>query len=101
MSVLSSSVIIYKQPSEVIKVSMDFSQWVENDIELSNPVVSSLFYGCDTTDLVFSNVTVAGQTVEMFVSGGTDGNRYRVEITVTTNIGETLVGDGSLEVTTR
>ena len=59
MASLSSSVIVFKQPLEKIKTTMDFSTWLDTGITISNPVVTSLFYGCDTTDLIIANVAVA------------------------------------------
>lgn len=101
MSNLSSSVIVKKQPGETIKATMDFSNWLDTGITLSNPVVVSASYGCDTSDLTITNITIVGQTVEILISGGTNGYRYRVEIQVNTSGGEVLEGDGILEVTDR
>lgn len=101
MSILSSSVIVKKQPGETIKTSMQFGNWLDTGITISNPVVTSVAYGCDTSDLTITNVAVNGQDVEMLISGGTDRTRYRVQVQVNTSGGEVLQGDGILEVTGR
>ena len=101
MASLTSSVIIFKQPSEIINVSMDFTNWVDSTITLSSPVVTSESYGCDTSDLLITNVVVSVKFVNMTIASGTDGNRYRIEVLVSTDGGETLEGDGILKVSDR
>lgn len=101
MSKLSSSVIVKKQPGETIKTSMDFSNWIDTGVTISSPIVTHVSYGCETGDLTITGVVVNGQTVEMLISGGTNGYRYRVQVQVNTSGGEVLQGDGILEVTDR
>lgn len=101
MSSLTSKDVIFKQPTETIDCAMDFSNWVGTGITLSNPTVSSEKYGGATSDLTISSVTVVGQTVEMTIAGGTDEERYRIEVEVDTSSGEHLEGDGILHVTDR
>lgn len=101
MPLLTASTVIKKQPSETLKVSMDFAAWLNTGVTLSSPIVTSSSYGCPTSDLVITSVFVVAQTVEMTISGGTDGNRYRVEVVVNTSEGEVLEGDGIMEVTDR
>jgi hypothetical protein len=101
MSKLSSSVVVKKQPGETIQVSMEFTNWLDTGITISNPIVTSTAYGCDTSDLSITSVAVNGQFVDMLISGGTDRTRYRVQVQVNTSGGEVLQGDGILEVTDR
>lgn len=88
-----------KQPSEVKKFSMDFSNVLEsNELILTTNVTSQLYSG-GTSDISISSVSIVDQTgVSMFISSGTDGSRYRVEVLVSTNTGQTLEGDGILIV---
>ena len=90
-----------KQPSEVKKFSMDFSNVLEsNELILTTNVTSQLYSG-GTSDISISSVSIVDQTgVSMFISSGTDGSRYRVEVLVSTNTGQTLEGDGILIVPT-
>ena len=101
MSNLSSSVIVKKQPGETIKTSMEFTNWLDTGVTISNPIVTHVSYGCETSDLTVTNITINGQFVDMLISGGTDRTRYRVQVQVNTSGGEVLQGDGILEVTDR
>lgn len=89
---LTSLVVIEKQPSETLILAMDFSSWLDDETLTLVEVSSS------PTGLTIEDEVVSGQTVEMTVSGGTNGQNYRVQVTVTTSEGETLVGDGLLKV---
>ena len=98
MATLTSKNVIPKQPTEVINVSMDFSEWLGTSITLSSPSESHI---PDDGDLSITSLTVVGQTVVMVLSGGISGTTYRVQISVETSDGQTLVGDGSLKVRDR
>ena len=90
---IESKIVIPKQPSEKIFVAMDFSKWVTTAETLSAPVVTHTPSGLTTTA-----VAVNGRTVEFFVAGGVVGTRYRVSVTVNSDSGENLEGDGKLKV---
>lgn len=101
MSYLTSKTLIRKQPAEVIKTGMDFTNWVETSVVLSSPTVTSEIYGGCTTDLTIGTPTVNDKVIEFTVAGGSEQNRYVIEVTVVTDSGETLVADGILEVIDR
>lgn len=101
MSYLTSQDLIRKQPDEIILTGMDFSKWVGDSVVISSPVVTSEKYGGCDTDLAIGAPTVDGKIVEFTIAGGADQNRYRVEVTVFTDNGEKLKGDGILEVSER
>lgn len=91
---LTSHTIIEKQPSESLNCSMDFANYVSgSSITISSPSVTASPAG-----LTLGSPSVDGQTVEFTVSGGTDGQNYRIQCTITTSDSETLVGDGILKV---
>ena len=89
-----------KQPIEVKKFSMDFNRVLDTgEIIESISSVTSEKYGGSTSDLVISSTEIINSTgVSMFISSGTDGSRYRIEVLVSTNAGQTLEGDGILMV---
>lgn len=91
---------LMKQPSEVRKFSMDFNKVLEVGETIDSIVsISSEKYNGTVTDLSISSSGLISTTgVSMFVSSGTDGNRYRIEVLVATNAGQTLEGDGILVV---
>lgn len=96
--ILTSSTVIFKQPSEVLNLSMDFSAWLlTTSIILSSPTISIELLGGGTSDVVIDSSGISGQTVTMTLSGGTAG-RHRVEVGVTASDGQTLEGDGILKV---
>ena len=98
MATLTSKNVIPKQPTEIINVSMDFSGWLGTGVTLSSPTESHI---PNDGDLSIASLAVVGQTVVMTLSGGVSGTTYRVQITVDTSDGQTLVGDGSLKVRDR
>jgi len=79
MAVLGTFV---KQPVEVQDYVIDFSTWLTslNDAIQSHTVVA-------TTGITVSNSTLVGASVQVWLSGGTDGNTYKISVTLTTTQG--------------
>jgi hypothetical protein len=96
MTFLTSKIHIEKQSGETLNGGMDFSEWVDDDITLSSPSVTS-----SPSGLTLGAATVSGHIVSFTVEDGTHGVNYRVQVTVTTSDGETLIGDGILKVRDR
>lgn len=96
-----SDVIISKKAAEKLAVGMDFSMWMGDDATITNitSVTVTECAGEVSSDLIITSQTVSGQTVAFFVSGGTAGIRYNIEVIITTSEGEILAGDGTLVVT--
>lgn len=91
--------MVVKQPSEVRQYVMDFSNPLESSESiLGISSVTHTLRGGGVSDLTVYNESVSGQTVIIWVSGGTDRNTYRIEIIVTTDANQTLEGDGLLSV---
>lgn len=91
---VTSHTVIDKQPGETLNVSMDFSNYVSgSDITLSSPVLTS-----SPSGLTCGSPAVSGQSITFTVSGGTDGQNYRLQVTVDTSDSEVLIGDGILKV---
>ena len=85
--------MLIKQPGETREFSMDFSNLLASSETISSPVVTSTPSG-----LTIGSATVSSGKVLFDISGGTHPVRYRIEVTVTSSGGSTLVGDGILKV---
>jgi hypothetical protein len=99
MSNLTANQRLCKQPAEKRKFSMDFAALLSTSevITTISSITSEEING-DTSDLIISGQNINGSKVEMFIESGTSGKTYRVEITVSTNGGQILQGDGILYV---
>lgn len=77
-----------KQPVEIQDYDIDFNSYLEglNDVALSHTAIA------ETGLTVMSSALTAG-VVKVFVSGGTDGNTYKVSATITTQGGRVKQGD--------
>lgn len=93
MTCLTSKTIIAKKPGEVLNVSMDFSAWLNDGETISSPSVNVEPSG----ELTIDNINIDGDTVEFIVGAGNIGT-YKVNVTVETSDGETLIGTGKLSV---
>lgn len=89
---------LVKQPSEVRQYTMDFANLLATGETITVDSVSHELRGGGISDLTVYNEAVSGSTVVFWVSGGTDNQTYRIEIIVTTSLGQTLEGDGLLSV---
>lgn len=89
-----------KQDSEKRYYSMDFSNLMASGETISSItlITSEDRDGGSTSDLVIGGEQIAGQTIEMWISGGTKFHVYRVEVNITTSAGQILQGDGLLEI---
>ena len=96
MSQVTAKEILFKQPIEVVKYTMDFTNKLgANDI-LSGIISASgnpAGLGISNTGFDADNTIV-----ELTIASGTDNTNYRVEITVSTTGGQTFQGDGQLYV---
>ena len=102
-----SKITVYKQPAEVRRVSMDFSNKMATTESIASilSVTQSKADGSATTDLTFSDQTFSAQVAQMLISGGTIPNRddinycdYKVTVRVSTDDGQELENDGILRV---
>ena len=96
MSLLTSSTIIRKQPSEVLNLAMEFAPWLTSGVTISTATVT-----CSPSGLIITNEAISGTQVTFTAASGTAGTNYRIEITITTSAGETLTGEGKLQVRDR
>lgn len=78
----------YKQPADVKDYPIDYTDWLAENSPADTlaSATSSVVCETDATDtaLTVSNLVVSPQKVSPWLSGGTNGQRYKVTITVTT-----------------
>ncbi len=74
----------FKDPSATLKYTADFAA------DLGSATISGASASADT-GLTAAGVVNDTTTVTVTISGGTDGETYRVTLTVTTSDGQTLV----------
>lgn len=72
-----------QQPADQLDYDLDYgAKFLTSGDTVIGSAVSSSPSGLTVTDLV-----VGGDTIKLWVSGGTDGVRYRVQVTATTDHG--------------
>lgn len=82
----------YKQPAETLDYDIDFSEFLSSSDSIvttgNPPVPSPLNVTVTPAGLTLGPTFVLnGKTVKQWLSGGTDGVRYKITLTVTTNAG--------------
>lgn len=77
-----------KQPAETQDYDIDFVDYLEfhNDLPLSFSVTAG-------AGLVVASAALMGSAVKIFVTGGEDGEEYKVSATLTTQGGRVKQGD--------
>lgn len=75
-----------KQPAEVKDYDVDYNEWLTPSADtLSNTTTSVLCQtDPDDTSLTIDSVQTAASAIKIWVSGGTDGARYKVTVQVDT-----------------
>jgi|TARA_R100000322_G_scaffold83817_1_gene52311 hypothetical protein len=105
MSDVTAPQRLLKQPAEVRKYAMDFSNVLSSSETIVSsgvyPQVASELLNGGSSDLTIYNEAIDGNKIEFWVSGGTDGTSYRLEVSITTSAEQILEGDGILRVTDR
>jgi hypothetical protein len=83
----------YKQPAESLDYDIDFSQFLtDGDTLLSTgnpPVPSPLDVVVSPSGLTLGPTFVieSGKTIKQWLSGGTNGGKYKITLTATSNAG--------------
>lgn len=96
-----------KQVAEAVILQFDFSPDMADDETISS--VSSIVADnqdeiAASSDVTITSIaisTVSTQMVQCIVSGGTNGERYKLTAVVTTSAGQVLEADGYLRVRNR
>jgi hypothetical protein len=85
---------IEKHPSANIQYGVDFTDYLNSGDTIATTSVSIESITGDSSPLAFptneaTDVTAAGAVVSIRLSGGTTGNVYNVDLTITTGSGDT------------
>ena len=94
MSDVTAPPRLTKQPGETLKMAMDFVNLLSSGESLATPTTVAF----DSTTITASTGTISGTQVQFVVSGGTDGQAYRVQVTSVTSTSNTRQADGMLDV---
>lgn len=71
--------VVDKQPVEILDYDVDFSRWLANDtITAASAVITP------AGSLAVQTLDVEPKLVKVWLSGGSDGVSYKIEITVDT-----------------
>jgi len=75
-----------KQPAEIKDYPINYAEWLAEAGDTLADVQATVVCLTDPADtaLVVSSLTLAPTAVAVWLSGGTDGQRYKVTVTVTT-----------------
>lgn len=96
MSCLTSSDEVLKRSAEVINVSMNFIELLDDGVTILTAEVN-----ISPPDVISSSISIEGNIVYFVIEGGTSGTNYTVEVLITTSDSQTLIGEGPLKVRDR
>lgn len=77
-----------KQPIEVQDYDIDFNEYLTSQSDTADSFVVTA-----DTGITIQNTSLAAGVVKVYVSGGVDGEQYKVSATVTTTGGRVRQGD--------
>jgi hypothetical protein len=86
-----------KHPGDVVDYRLRYTNWLADEETLTSQVVTA--EAGITLGTGGNAAAISGDDVVFWLSGGTTGAAYAVQITVTTSDGRTLVADCSVTVT--
>lgn len=87
-----------KHPSEILDYALDFAGWLVGAETLASISSVTVATGLTLTPSGKPTPAIAGTEVVFWVSAGTHGQTYAVEVVVVTSGGRTLVADASIAV---
>lgn len=68
-----------KQPTEVLDYFVDYSEWFSTRDDTPSSVATTA-----ETGITHVSSTIIGETVRVVLSGGTDGQQYKITVRLTT-----------------
>jgi hypothetical protein len=74
---------VEKQPAEILDYDVDFARWLDDTDTITDATVVI----SPTGSLAMSALDVDPALVKVWLTGGTSGVSYKVEVTVDTNAG--------------
>ena len=90
-----------KQPDESRLYDFDFTNLLVAGAALVSspvPTMKQELNGQSTIDLTFGTLVVSSPKAQVRISGGTDGNTYKVSCVADDDAGNTLEVDGNLKL---
>lgn len=84
----------FKQPGEVQDYDIDYNEYLT---AMGGDTITAVTVAADP-GIVVDNYTFSGGVVKIFLSGGTDGERYNVTARVTTAGGRVREGEIQIKV---
>jgi hypothetical protein len=82
-----------KQPNEILDYDVDFTKWFSNRTDAPVSFTTTVQTGMTLVDS-----TLVGKVVKLVLSGGTDGNTYKVTVRLTTNMSLVKEADFQIKV---
>ena len=89
MGIRTAREVITKVPAEVIRRDVDFGDLLFSGESLSTVGSSSV---TPSGELAIDSTSISGSTVQVTLSAGVSGKRYKVFLQVTTSASQTLNG---------
>lgn len=89
--------VLYKQPSESRVYEFDFAA----NLAVGETISSVTSVTFTPVGLTVGGSSIAGTRVQVRISSGTTGQRYKGTAVIVTSLGNTLEGDGQLEIFNR
>lgn len=86
--------IFQKQPADQLDYELDFSEWLSGGDTIAGAVAVS----STPDELMIETVQTFSQSIKVWVSGGEDGQTYKVTATVTTAQGRVKELDFKIRV---
>lgn len=87
-----------KQPSEELLFDMDFRKVQPAGVTVASVVSVDQSTVTGTGTVAIGSTAYSGTLAQVWISGGTDDEDYKITITITNSRGETVEGDGLLQV---
>jgi hypothetical protein len=80
---------IFKDPAGVLDYTLDWSEYLTSGDTLSSCTVTIETISGDASPLTLDSSSITTNTATAIISGGTAGNKYNVEYTITTSDSKT------------
>lgn len=80
---------IIKDPAAILDYTLDWSEWLPSGDEISSATVTIQTITGDALPLTLDSSSSTTSTTTAIISGGTAGNKYNVEYTITTTDSKT------------
>lgn len=98
---MSINFFTYKRSGETITLTFDFRKLLGTGETVSSADWDvEVVEGTDAspTDMIYGNTTVSGAKASQLITGGVDGNVYRMICSINTSTGQIVQGTALLEV---